>query len=124
MIEESKYCSEVMKKHFKEELVMTKEDNEDFKISTKSWICDNGDKDVKVRDHSHITICSEYIDCNINLKLYRKIAIKFHNVKNYHSHLILQELDKFNLKINITLDGLEKYTSFTINNKLSLINCF
>ena len=30
MIEESKYCSEVMKKHFNKELVMTKEDDEDF----------------------------------------------------------------------------------------------
>ena len=28
MIEESKYCSDVMKKHFNKELVMTKEDNE------------------------------------------------------------------------------------------------
>ena len=36
MIEESKYCSEVMKKHFNKELVMTKEDNEDFNNSTKS----------------------------------------------------------------------------------------
>ena len=27
MIKESKYCSEVMKKHFNKELVMTKEDN-------------------------------------------------------------------------------------------------
>ena len=41
MIEESKYCSEVMKKHFNKGLVMTKEDNEDFKNSTKCWICDN-----------------------------------------------------------------------------------
>ena len=35
MIEQSKYCSEVMKKHFNKELVMTKNDNEDFKNSTK-----------------------------------------------------------------------------------------
>ena len=41
MIEESKYWSEVMKKHFSKELVMTKEDNEDFKNSTKRWICSN-----------------------------------------------------------------------------------
>ena len=27
MIKESKYCSEVMKKHFNKELVLTKEDN-------------------------------------------------------------------------------------------------
>ena len=41
MTEESKYCSDVRKKRFNKELVMTKEDNEDFKDSTKCWICDN-----------------------------------------------------------------------------------
>ena len=35
MIEESKYCNDVMKKHFKKELVMTKKDNEDFENSNK-----------------------------------------------------------------------------------------
>ena len=56
MIEERKDCSDVMKKDFNMELVMTKEDNEDFENSTKSWICDNDyiDDDVKVRDHCHI----------------------------------------------------------------------
>ena len=57
MIKESKYCSEVMKKHFNKELVMTEEDNKDFENSTKCWICDNyyADDDVTVRDHCHIT---------------------------------------------------------------------
>ena len=41
MIEESKYCSVVMKKHFKKRIcVMTKKDNDDFENSTKGWICD------------------------------------------------------------------------------------
>ena len=58
MIEESKYSSEVRKKHFNKELVMTKENNEDFKNSTKCWVCDNDyvDNDVKVRYHYHIII--------------------------------------------------------------------
>ena len=30
MVEESRYCSDVMQKHFNKKLVMTKEDNEDF----------------------------------------------------------------------------------------------
>ena len=34
MIEKSKYSSEVMKKHFNNELVTTKEDYEDFENST------------------------------------------------------------------------------------------
>ena len=57
LIEESKYCSDVMKKHFNKKLVMTNEDSEDCKNLTKCWICDNDyiDTDVKVRDHCHIT---------------------------------------------------------------------
>ena len=39
MIEEYKNCSDVMKKYFNKELVMTKEDNKDFENSTKCWIC-------------------------------------------------------------------------------------
>ena len=95
MIEESKYCSYVMKKYFSKELVMTKEDNEDFENenSTKCWICDNDyvDGDVKVRDHYHIAgkyRGSAHRDCNINVKLNQKIPVVFHNLKNYYSHLI------------------------------------
>ena len=85
MIEESTYCSDVMKKHNKE-LFMTNEDNENFKNSAKCWICDNEyvDTDVKVRDHCHITgkyRGSAHRDCNINLKLNHKIPVVFHNLK-------------------------------------------
>ena len=41
MIKESKYCSDMIKKHFNNELVMTKEGNKDFKDSTKCSTCDN-----------------------------------------------------------------------------------
>ena len=30
-----------MKKHFNKELLMTKENDEDFKKYTRCWICDN-----------------------------------------------------------------------------------
>ena len=74
MIEESKYCSDVMKKHLNKELVMAKQDNEDFGNSAKCWICDNDyiDSDVEVGDHCHITgknTGSAHRDCNIDLKL-------------------------------------------------------
>ena len=129
MIKESKYCSKVMKKHFNKKLVMNKEDNKDFKKFTKSWICDNDyiDIDVNVKHHCHITgkhRGSAHRDCNINLKLNHKISIAFHNLKNYDWHLTLQELGKFNLQINVIPNGLEKYMSFTINNKLSYIDSF
>ena len=129
MIKESKYCSDVIKKHFKKELVMTNEDSEGFKNSTKCWICDNDCiyNDVKVRYHYHITgkyTSSAHRDCNINVKSDHNIPVIFHNLKNYDSHLIMQEIGKFNLKINIIPNGLEKYMSFTVNNKLNFIESF
>ena len=60
--------------------------------------------------------------CNTNHKLNHKIPIAFHNLKNYDSHLIIQELGKFNLKISVIPNGLEKYMNFTISNKLSFID--
>ena len=71
-------------------------------------IIDYIDNDVKVRDHCHITgKCrgSAHRNCNINLKLNHKIPVVFHNLKNYGSHLIMQELGKFNLKTNVIPNG-------------------
>ena len=83
------------KKHLNKELVMTKEGNEDFKNSTKCWICDNDytDTDVKVIDHCHITQKqrdSPHRFCNINPKLNHKILIVFSNLKNYGSSFVMQ----------------------------------
>ena len=46
-----------MKKYLNKELVMTKEDNEDFQNSAKCLICDNDyiGNDVKLRHHCQIT---------------------------------------------------------------------
>ena len=102
----------------------------DFENSTKCLACDNCyiDGDIKVRDHCHITGKyggSGHGDYNINIKLNHKIPIVFHNLKNCDYHLILQELVKFNLKINVIPNGLEKYMCFNINDKLFLIfNCY
>ena len=67
---------------------------------------------------------SAHRNCKINLKLNHKIPIGFRNLKFYDSHLIIEELGKFNLKINVMPNGLEKYMTVTINNKLSLIDSF
>ena len=129
MIEGNKYCCDVMKKNFNRELVMTKRDNEVFQKCIKCWFCDNDyiDGNVKVKDHCHITgkyRGSAHRDYNINAKLNHKIPVFFHNLKNYDSHLIMQEIGKFNLKINVIPNGFEKYMTFSINNKLSFIDSF
>ena len=38
------------------------------------------------------------------------------------SILLYRELRKFNLKLNVVSNGLEKYMSFNINNKLNFID--
>ena len=117
------------KELFNKELVMTKEANQTFKNSTKCWIYENEyiDNDVKVREHCHITgkyRGSAQKDCNINIKLYHKTLVAFRNLKNYDSHLVMQELGKFNLKIVVLLNVLEKFMSFTNNIKLGFIDSF
>ena len=77
MIEEGKYCSDVMTKHFSKELTMAKKDNEDIEKYTKCWVCDNDytDVKVKVKDHFHITgkyWGSGHRGFNINVKLNHK----------------------------------------------------
>ena len=112
-----------MKKHLKKELVMTKEGDKVFDHSTKCYIRDN-DCGIKVRDDRHISgkySGSARRDFNTNVKLNYKILVVFHNLKNYDSHLIIQELGKSNIEINIIPNGLEMYMSFSINNKLNLL---
>ena len=93
MVEASEYCSHVMKKHFNKKLLMTKEDDENFESSTKCWICDFVEGDVKVRDYWHVTWKHKGLaqrDFNINNCLNYKIPIVFLNLKNYDAHLTMQ----------------------------------
>ena len=45
----------------------------------------------------------------------------FHNLKGYDSHLIFKELSRFNVKISVIPNGLEKYMAFTLNKNLVFI---
>ena len=67
---------------------------------------------------------SAHRDCNFNVKLNHKIPVMFHNLKNYDSHLIMQEIGKFIIKINFISNGLEKYMNFSTIKKLSFIDSF
>ena len=91
MIEESKYCTDIMTKHFNKKLEMTKKDIEN---ATKCWICDHVyvESDFKVRDHCHITRKyrgSAHRNCNINVKSHHKVPIVFQIIKSHDSHLIM-----------------------------------
>ena len=53
-----------------------------------------------------------HTSCNINLQLNKKVPVIFHNLRGYDSHLIFCELDKFDVKISVIPNGLEKYMAF------------
>ena len=92
MVEESKFCSRVMKEHFNKKLLMTNEDDKTFESSTKCWICNNTfvEGDIKVTDHCRITgkyRSAEHRDCIANVNLNYKTHIVFHNLK--YGHVIM-----------------------------------
>ena len=106
-----------MKEHFNENFIMTEEEEEFFQKSNICWICKkfiSNDED-KVRDHCHVTgkfRGAAHRNCNVNFQLTKKVPVIFHNLKNYDSHLIFNKLDKFDLKIKVIPNGLEKYMAF------------
>ena len=105
---------------------MTEKDEEHFENSIKYWIWENGYVDgvVKVKNHCHIIgkyRGSARRGCNMKVKLNDKISMVFHNLKDYESHLVMQELGKFDFKINVMSNVFEKHMAFNINNKLFFI---
>ena len=46
----------------------------------------------------------------------------FHNLQGYDSDLIFKDLNRFNVKINVISNGLEKYMTFTKNKNLVLVD--
>ena len=82
-------------------------------------------EDNKVRDHDNVTgkyRGSAHWNCNINLKLTKRVPVIFHNLKGYDSHLIMQKIGKFDIKVSVIPNGLEKYMAFTINKYLVFID--
>ena len=87
MLEEVEYCKAVIKKRFKKPLLMTEIDEQHFKTMDGCHIYGEKytDKDVRIRDHCHITgkfRGSAHQECNLKLRIKPenlKIPIIFHN---------------------------------------------
>ena len=46
----------------------------------------------------------------------------FHNLKGYDSHLTVNEIGKFNVKVDVIPNGLEEYMAFTKNKNFAFID--
>ena len=143
MLEEVKYCKNVMKKYFDKPLKMTKDDEDKFQKADKCHICQKkyNKTDVRVRDHCHVTgqyRGSAHQDCNLNFRLTEKIPVIFHNLCGYDSHFIMQEIgavvnkhtytnkkgEKYQMNINAIPNNMEKYMAFMLGNHLTFIDSF
>ena len=127
ILKERKYCKKILKEQFNKNLIMTEKEEYLFQQSNNCWICKKiiDNEDEKVRDHCHITgkfRGSAHWDCNINFQLTKKIPVIFHNLKGYDNHLIFSELHKFNLKVDVISNGLEKYMAFFLGRDLVFID--
>ena len=95
-----------MDEYFKKNLIMTEEEEDLFQKSNICWICNkviSNDED-KIRDHCHVigkVRGTAHKSCNSNFQLTKKVPVIFHNLRSYDSHLIFNELDKFDVKINV-----------------------
>ena len=89
--------------------IMSAKEEEKFQLTNNCWICDKlfDVEDDKVRDHCHIT--EKYRDaahwsCNVNIKLSKKVPVIFHILRGYDSHLIIKEINKFDIKVLYQMD--------------------
>ena len=144
MLEEVNWCKSKMKKHFNKPLKMTKEDEKDFQKAIKCHLCDQQytDKDIRVRDHCHITgkfRGSAHQDCNLKLRIKPdniKIPVIFHNLRGYDSHFIMQQIgeiakkhayknkrgEECHMNINCIPNNMEKYLAFMLGNHLVFLD--
>ena len=52
----------------------------------------------------------------------KNVPVIFHNLRGYDSHLIFNELSKFDVKTDVIPNGPEKYMAFFLNKKLVFID--
>ena len=103
-------------------MVMTREDNIDFRRATHCHICEEeleetDDENYKiVRDHCHLTgkfRGAAHNMCNLKYRLPKFYPVIFHNLSGYDSHLFIKNLGKSEGKIDCIPNNEEKYISFT-----------
>ena len=63
-----------------------------------------------------------HLNCNINFQLTKNVPVIFHNLRGYDNHLIFNELDKFDVKVSVIPNGLEKYMAYFLNKNLVFID--
>ena len=126
VFEQKNYCNKIINEHFNKKLKMPIEDEDNYQNSQNCWICNEKIDDKKVRDHCHITgkyRGTAHSQCNLKLKISKKLPIIFHNLEGYDGHLIFRELNDFkDINIQVIPKANERYMSITVNNSIVFLD--
>ncbi|CAB4016303.1 Gastrula zinc finger [Paramuricea clavata] len=125
VLKESIRCREMVNKIFKKKMVITPEQETEFWMTRNCSICGNDLGDDRVRDHDHVTGLfrgAAHNMCNLKYRITWKVPVVFHNLRGYDSHLIMQEIGKFKMNINVVPNNMEKYISFSLGKSLVFID--
>ena len=126
IFEQQKQINEIINNHFNKKLKMKIEDENNYKNSQICWICNENINKDKVRYHSQITgkyRGAAHNQCNLKLKIPRKLPIIFHNLQGYDGHIILKELNNFDhIDIQVIPKTSEKYMCIIVNRNIVFLD--
>ena len=125
VLKESYRCRNMIDKIFKKKMVITPEQEVEFQATKDCSICSKELGEDRVRDHDHVTGLyrgAAHNICNLKYRITWKVPVVFHNLRGYDSHLIMQEIGKFKMEVNVIPNNMEKYLSFSLGRNLVFID--
>ena len=106
----------VIKEHFSKELIMSTQDEEIYNNSQICWICN---EELHITGKFRGAVQNQ---CNLKLKIPKKLPIIFHNLEVYDGHIIFKELKNFDVTIDVIPETIEKYMSIIVNKNITFID--
>ena len=99
-------------------IIMRSADNKEWMDAVYCYLCEGkfNEKNVKVRDHCHITgkyrgaSCN---NCNLLCRTPTFVPVIMHNLSGYDSHFIVKEMGFSDSRVEVIPNTEEKYISFT-----------
>ena len=125
VLKESYRCRHLVDNIFKKKMVITPKQEVEFQETKDCSICGKELGEDRVRDHDHVTGMyrgAAHNICNLKYRITWKVPVVFHNLRGYDSHLIMQEIGKFKMEVNVIPNNMEKYISFSLGKNLVFID--
>jgi hypothetical protein len=110
VIREAARCRHEVNNIFKKKMIITPKQEREFQEAKDCSICGEELGEDRVRDHCHVT--GDYRGaahnmCNLKYRITWKVPVVFHNLRGYDSHLIMQEIGKFKMEVNVIPNNME-----------------